>query len=381
MGRAHPSTMFRLTSFALAVGLGLGLMPGAAKAQPGRQTSVSQSVKQVDLYAAARAKILAERRAQERRSAELNAAVAQAKRTQRGAADGRLRALLQDALEVSKQLEASDRKLALLDRMMHGAVAEAERAALRLPPAQRAGARAEVERVRQLLPQQPAVSPRAGVSVTASMDAQALQERADLAGDYEEKLLREAAKAETRMRQLAGQASMAAEAQHLASDRALFDEEVRTMRSSRVVSRTPNAEASGATSAAGGNAVGGGGAAPAGAVGNADGPQTPPGSAGNATDFNNFATDPGTGEDNTQARSSESPGRNEPSLGLGRSQTVVDERTLLLIRGGEAPLTGLSPQEEMAALAARRQQLLQQAARLRALRAELSSLARQAPSR
>lgn len=376
-----------LRSFSLT--LALCLLPAlhARADASGARAAVTQKVRQVDLYAAARVQLVSERAALQQKSARLNAAVAQAKQDDRGVVqNAALQELLRNALEASKQLEATDRKLALLDRMMRDTVGAAEGALAEVPASQRATARAEVEHARGQLPAAVALSGGSDVKVNAGMDREALMERADLAGDYLDKLTREAERTEARLRELQGQASMVSEAQNLAMDRRLFDEEDRTLQATRVVGRTTGgATASDATRGNGATAAGNGTATggapddartesanqdPSAGFGSMD--NVTAGAAGNAPPPAGAANAPDTTRGASAAAS---------MTGMGRSQTVVDQRVLVLLREGRPTPGSLTPEDEVTQLQARREALLKAAARMRALREELKSRAGQSAQR
>jgi hypothetical protein len=331
-----------------------------AESVSGGRVALTQKVRQVDLYAAARAQLQRERTGLAGRSAQLNAAIVQAKIKNRSMVqNASLQGLLQEALEVSQQLDATDRKLAVLDRMMRDTVTAVDRAVADLPSAERASARADVERVRLLLPHAEVEAASQDVLVSSGMDTQALQERADLAGDYEDKLLREAALTEARLRELNAQASMVTEAQNLAMDRRLFDEEDRTFQATRVVGRTVPSGTNKTDTAANGNQGGT----------RNEGAQGAPSEPGALGEFD------GTGSPGNGPQANPTP-TVTPSGGMGRSQVVVDQRTLVLLREARPVPGALSPEDELAQLQSRRVALLKAASRLRALREELNARAR-----
>ncbi len=371
---------------ALTLALGLLLLPvtaGAATPAEAKAT-VGQKVHQVDIYAQARATLLKERAALQARATDLGVRVNAAKRNRGVLNDPQLKALLREALDVTRALENTDRKLAALDTMMADAVVTAREAlrvsATGLNAADRKALEMDLARVAALVPAHvvdAGLPAGLDIRVTPGMDAEAIQERADLALDYEEKMLKEAARTEARIHDLEAQASVAGEAMHLSGDRRLFDEEDRAMRATRVVGRAPQATAA-ADKGGNNNATGGGGAAFNEATANgAQNPQNPPpGGGGNASPITGAV-----GADDTNTRGAECTGGNcgTPAnvTGMPRSQTVVDERTFALLRESRAPVGQQSPADELRALQARRDALRKQAARLKALRDELNTRAAQ----
>ncbi|MEW5847302.1 MAG: hypothetical protein AB2A00_00760 [Myxococcota bacterium] len=360
-------------------------LSGTAAAAPARnpaeaRAAVAKQAHQVEVYLAARERLLKERAAQQARADALAAEVAQAKRNRGLLSDAALKARLSESVEVGKALEATDRKLSTLDRMLEDAVAGMERSVARegkdLPAADRKALEAEAARARAALQssRQALPSAQGGVQVTASMDAEALSERADLARDYEEKLRKEALKAEERIRTLEEQASLAGEARMFAQDRQLFDEEERALRASRVVQRpgaqSTDEKAGGVTARTDDDQA---------ARNEATGPQ-----AGGSP----APADPGTGAFNGETDATDvggggnaAPPPSAPTTAGGvnvpRSQTVVDERTFALLRESRSPMAGLSTAEELRRLKERREALLKAAARLKAVQEELRTRAAQ----
>jgi hypothetical protein len=336
------------------------------------KTQVGRQVHQVEVYAQARAQLLKDRAAQQQKAADLSSKVAQAKRNRGVLDDAALKEQLRDALEASRALEATDRKLARLDGMMRDSLAQGHAglayAGGDLSKADRRALEAELNRVASLVPREEAALPGdLDIRITPGMDAEAIQERADLAGDYEDKLRKEATRAELRMRELEAQASMAGEAQNLAQDRRLFDEEDRVQRASRVVGRTP------VTSPSTTVADDGTGRTSTGGTQN----PTPPGGGGNSPS-------PGVGgatgnftDTTAESHAGGAPATPRTDTALPRSQTVVDQRTFTLLRESRSPVAGGSPADELRQLQQRREALLRQAARLKAMREELNARARE----
>lgn len=388
---------------ALSLLLALTSAPYAAAASEPR-AEVASRAHTLDVYAQARAQLERDRSNLNGRAQQLSQEIAEAKRDRSLLSDAQLKARLREALEVARQLEATDRKLAQLDRMTRDSAGALQALVSdhRLTAAERAAAESAARRALLSLPAAVA-GPELDIHVNAGMDADALRERADLAQDYEEKLRREAARADARIRELEATASIAGEAAHLSSDRRLFDEEDRTMHGSRVVNRVASpaknttggtqggadesadlggrstSSGGGGTSTGGpqepgsaGNSAGGGGAPAAGSAG-----QAPPSGAMQDGDYS-----AGTGGGGTTAPPA-NPGTTTTGTGhtdslMPRSQTVVDERTFALLRESRAPMTDLSPADELRQLQTRREALLRQAARMRALRDDLDGRARAA---
>jgi hypothetical protein len=343
--------------------VGLAGQPVLAQQPRPSAALVSKQTRQVETYLAAREKLVQERWQLQAGADTLSGQIADAKRQHTVLNDASLKALLRDALEVGKALERVDRKLAVLDRKLVDTSAELSRLVEQhtadWTAEQAAALRQGAARLRARIPSAlggtlPSTST---VSVTSTMDAEALQERADLAGDYEEKLLRELARTDGRLRELQGQAAMAGEAALMAQDRRFFDEDDRALRASRTTSpRTSTAAAAvQATSSSGGGTEDPRARAPATglfledtAIPEGGGGTAPPPSATPTT-----------------------------SLNIARSETVVDERTFALLRETPSPLLQGSPADEVHHLQTRREALLRAAARMRVIRADLSARARQ----
>jgi len=358
------SSLLLLLCLAAAPALGA---PAVSAVQA--KAEVTQKVHQVDVYLAARTKLVDERTSLQQRADALAVQVEDAKRNRSVLSDPALKALLRDSLDVGKQLEVSDRKLAMLDRLIVDAQRALEQSAARvggaLPAADRTQLTRDVERLRKQLPQE-AHAVQMGVSASAGMDPEALRERADLAGDYEEKLRKEVERTDSRIRELGEQQSVAGEAQLLSQDRRLFDEDDRAVRATRVVQRSTTQAAGdlragadpGKNTASEGRETNGA-AAPAPPEGLTDAEDGAFGSGGNA------------------------PPAATASAGVGvqRSQTVVDERTFALLRESRAPAVAASPAEEMRRLQARKDALIKAAARMKLVREDLNRQSQAARSR
>lgn len=369
--------------FRLLVSLMLLAAPLAAQAAGDPRAEAASRSHTLDVYAQARSQLQKERAGQQSRAQQLAQEIAAAKRDRSPLSEAQLQARLREALDVARQQEATDRKLVQLDHMTRDTAnaLHALSSDRRLTDAERAAAERAATRSLAAMPLDPVGALDLDVRATAGMDADALRERADLAGDYEEKLRREAIRTATRIRELEAQASVAGEAMHLRQDRGLFDEEDRNIRGVRVTRSTaPQAPGTGhepattrtsdgtGTQGSAGQAPTAGAAGPSGESGSPSNAAAPPGG-GTTGSF----TDTTTGGDYAA-----SPNKSASESVLPRSQTVVDQRTFALLRESRTPLTDLSPADELRQLQARRDALMRQAARLRALRDELDARARQA---
>lgn len=365
-----------VSSSLLALTLVLALAGPQAPREPSvlanARAEVARDAHQVDVYLAARERLVKERAALQTRADVLAAKVAEAKRNRGVLSDAALKDNLREALEVGKALEATDRKIGMLDRMMDDAVANVDRSVERagrgLSDADRAALAADAARVHQRIPaRQTAMPSGPSVQVTPGMDAEALRERLDLARDYEEKLRKEALKAEARIRALEDQQSMAGEARQLAEDRQFFDEEDHTVRTLRVMQRTAARPGDNRTherttpTSQGGNE-------------NEKNPTEPATSALDGTEMGyNGRTDGTGGNAPTPTVDSTAQGVSVP-----RTQTVVDERTFALLRESRTPTEGLSAAEELRRLKERRAALLKAVMRLKTVQEELRSRAQPA---
>jgi hypothetical protein len=377
------------SSLALLLALAAPVAAPAPAASPAVTTpaiaareDVARQSRQVEVYLAARERLVGERAALQARADGLAAQVAEAKRNRGVLTDTAMKARLAESLEVGRALEATDRKVAVLDRMLEDAVAALERsvsaASPRLSGEDRKALSTEVASLRRRLPSRRQANHSTGVQVTSGMDAEALRERADLARDYEDKLRRELDRAETRIKSLEAQQGMAGEARALAEDRRLFDEDDRSLRATRVVQRAA-AEGDGRTvgrSTAAADGTGWGGATtPPGAGNTGEGGGTTP-AAGGTELSGAYGTEDDTAQDpSTRGGGSNAAGSFASDTARGatvsRAQTVVDERTFALLRESRTPSEGLSAAEELRRLRERRAALARAAERLRDIQEDL----------
>lgn len=383
MGRAHRARRMRTSLLLVMCLAGAPALAAAPVTAAQARAEVAQKTRQMDVLLAARARLLDERAALQQRADALAVQVADAKRNRSVLSDPALKGLLRDSLEVGKQLEASDRKLAALDRRIVDGETALEQTVARVGGAlsreDRTQAESDVQRYRSALPRPEQAPSHVGVSASSTMDPEALRERADLAGDYEEKLRKEVARTEARIRELGEQQSVAGEAQLLSADRRLFDEDDRALRASRVQRSAEAVQATGNATGARNNTGAAAGGGPQAATDNASGngmsaaPENP-----------SF-----TGAENDGDRGGSAGNAPPPALGgsaatasaaTGRSQTIVDERTFALLRESRTPTVAASPADELRRLQARREALIRAAARMKAVREELSRQAQSKPA-
>lgn len=378
MGRAQRGGVTRTSLLLLLCLTGAPALAAQPVTTAQARTELAQKTRQLDVYLAARARLVDERASLKARSDALATQIAEAKQHRSMLSDPALKGLLRDSLEVGRQLEATDRKLGTLDRMIVDGEAALEQSLAKvggvLPREDRLAVESDVQRFRAALPRAASSSSVMGGSVSAGMDPEALRERADLAGDYEEKLRKEVERTESRMRELGEQASVAGEAQLLSNDRRLFDEDDRALRATRV-QRSSEASATNAAQSANGNT--GNNAETA-----AGRDSQSPGQGAMAPGFTSGATDDADhsgGGSNAPSPLAAGPSATA-SMSVQRSQTVVDERTFALLRESRAPTAAATPAEELRRLQVRREALLKAAARMKAVREELSRQAQNKPA-